>query len=74
MKKVSLELTAEQLQSVLNSLSQSYYKLEEIASKAKEENKKDWEGVANDKLELIDYLEQSTGINTFGKNSFRAVL
>lgn len=74
MEKITIQLTKDQVQSVLNSLVQSYYKLDEISKRAEEINKKDWEGVVNEKLNLIDFIEESTKVKTFGANSFRAVL
>lgn len=74
MKKVSLELTEQQVQDILNSLVLTYYKYNSIAQDKNEAEKEIWEAIAEDKAKLAEMIENKTGILTFGANSFKKSL
>lgn len=71
MKKVSIELTEQQIQDVLGSLVLTYYKFNNIAQDKNEAEKEIWEAIAEGKAELAEIIENQTGVLTFGANSFK---
>ena len=68
----SVNLTKEQVQNVLNSLVQSYYKFQEIAERGNLADQEIWRGIADEKLALAEIIENQTGVKTFGANSFKS--
>lgn len=68
----TLNLTSEQVETILSSLVVNYYRMIDISKKGNEADAETWEAIAENILNISEIIENQSNIKTFRNSSFKS--